>query len=180
MSIDVLILLFVLFSAISSIVKKFRDRSDAEAPPRPVRRQELPDDEDEIDLSEWDVYREPDPIPQASPVDRGEFQEIRGTRPVEEPRDIVEEFREIRGERPVDEAPGSLPEFLEVRGRRQIADEAPGELKVRRESRDVRRPTLASARRRRRIRLSLSRDSLRKAILYNEILGPPRAEKMPW
>ncbi|HCR16034.1 MAG TPA: hypothetical protein DIU35_01005, partial [Candidatus Latescibacteria bacterium] len=35
-------------------------------------------------------------------------------------------------------------------------------------------------RKRKAVKLALGRNTLRKAIIYNEVIGPPRAENMPW
>lgn len=188
MSLDVLILLFVLFSAVSSIVNKLQQRS-ADNKREQERRQQPaspdPDDEeDEFDLSEWDVFREPEPRPQPQPtVEREvpaptpsvrEFREVRGTRTVEEPRGRSEEFREVEATRDVEE-PKGVPEFREVTWA-QPTTEAPGELRIP----EVKRPKLKAPRRRpRKVRLNLGPQAVRKGILYREILGPPRGLK-PW
>lgn len=181
MSVDVLVLLFVLFSVASSIFKKIQGRAQENARPTP----DIPETEeelaDEIDLSEWEVFRdEPtpsfEPEPSAAiPVAR-EFQEIRGTRQVEEPRGAIEEFQAIRGARPVEEI-GKTPEFQPVQGKRHVT-EAPGELEITRDA----LPTLQAktSRRRRRVSLKLNPQSVREGILYSEILGPPRADKVLW
>ena len=186
MSFDVLILLFILFSAASSIYKKIQERASRpdDLPARP-RLDELPleEEDDELDLSEWDVFREPSPQPAqrtvASPLPTlsQEFREIRGTREVEEPKGHLEEFQEIRGTRPVEE-PGKTQEFREVHGTRRVV-EVPGELVI---TREVKRPRAQLKKRRRntRTRLRLTPQSVREGIVFSEILGPPRADGMPW
>ncbi len=173
MSYEILIILFILLSVISSIFNKLKESrrkqvEDEERPSRrtpPYRRPPVyrSDEEEEIDLSEWEVL--PDfERRQVEPVER-EFREVRGTRRVEE-TDTGREFQEVQVTRPVTEtapvAPSSPP---------PSEPDLPAE-----EPQRFPRP----GRKRRKIRLDFKQDTVRKAILYNEILGPPRGEQMPF
>ena len=179
-----LVLLFLVFGIISSVIRKLQEyrRLPEQTGGQPV----LPSEEEEIDLSDWDVFSEPEgPCPE--PVEP-EFHEVRGQRRVEEPAG-GEEFRGVRGARRVDEPPGGV-EFTEVRGKRRVAEpslSAPvspastaGLAALTALQPEAPPRQAGRTRRRRRARLDLHPGSLRKAIIYSEVLGPPRAERTLW
>ena len=188
MSYEVLVVLFLLLSVISSVINKIREsrakQDQAENRPYvPMSRRPVPEpDEEEIDLSEWDVLQELERHRGSSAG--GEFREIRGARPVSE-EDTGPEFREVVSTRDVEEPAGGV-EFQEVRGTRQVIEESPYATHKEtsqsppQEPRAESPPPATTARRRKRSRLRLNPRSLRQAILFNEILGPPRADHMPW
>lgn len=126
-----------------------------------------------------------------------EFREIRGARPVDEPRGGIE-FREVRGTRPVSEEYEGV-EFREVDfdrpddGRPRGAESGGPPAERPRDGSEAAAengaddlledlpPALAPRRRarRRRIRLDFKPQTVRKAIIYHEILGPPVADRRP-
>lgn len=171
------IIVFLLFSLVSTLMKKLRGSPDeTKLQRRHPSRDAGADDpfEEEIDLSEWEVLfgsTEPDPKPEPKP----EFQEVHGKRPVSE-ADTGPEFQEVEGKRPVSEA-DTGPEFQEVEGKRPVSDESSyieGKTPFTRASETETR--LRPKRKKRRIKLDFEPDTIRKAIIYNEIIGPPRAE----
>ncbi len=171
------IIVFLLFSLVSTLMKKLRGSPDeTKRQRRHPSRDAGADDpfEEEIDLSEWEVLfgsPEPDPKPEPKP----EFQEVHGKRPVSE-ADTGPEFQEVEGKRPVSEA-DTGPEFQEVEGKRPVSDESSyieGKTPFTRASETETR--LRPKRKKRRIKLDFEPDTIRKAIIYNEIIGPPRAE----
>lgn len=182
MSIDVLVLLFIAFSVISSLVRKYQQRqreNQREWQSRGTSRETIPTAEpdiSEVDLSEWDVFREPEP--EEEPLPRSEFREVRGATPVSE-RDTGREFREVRGARTISEA-DSGPEFRDP----LAADDEENAEPFRRvevlqvEAEEVWVPGMKK--RTRKLKLRFDRDALVKAVLYKEILGKPRGEEMPW
>jgi hypothetical protein len=164
MNIEILVILFLVFGVISSLVSKFRDyqrRQETDRPNRPIPRPRTvyQPDEEEIDLSEWEVFQDDSPgTPQ------GEFQEVQGRSPVSV--DLVgNEFQEVRGKRPVDENLRS-EEFQKPR-----VDEP---------TKNPKRESTKVVKKRRGVNLAMSRKDLRRAIIYNEVIGPPRADNMPW
>ena len=164
MNIEILVILFLVFSVGSSLINKIRDyqkRQEMDRPIRPVVGQRAvgEPDEEEIDLSEWETFRDDPPE-----VEQSEFQPIQGRRSVSEEA-TGDEFQEVHGKREVEEGPPE-EEF-----RKPVVDE-PSELPEL-ERKMVRRKRKA-------VKLALGRNTLRKAIIYNEVIGPPRAENMPW
>jgi len=194
MGFETIILLFVVFSLISSVASKVQEyRRRQEGSGRPRRQgsgypRSPRSSEPEIGPADWEILlgseAETEPEIAETGVGAGEpeFRPVRGTRPVEEPTGL-EEFQEVEGTRPVTEPPGG-EEFREVRGTRQV-EEGPS-------SAGLQSPPPASdltgggppgevARStRRRIRVPLAPRNLRQAIIYQEILGKPRADTMPW
>ena len=173
------IIVFLLFSLVSALMKKLRDAREPDETKlqrRHPSREVGTDDpfEEEIDLSEWEVLfgsPEPDPKPEPKP----EFQEVQGKRPVSE-ADTGPEFQEVHGKRPVSEE-DTGPEFQEVEVKRPVSDESSyieGKTPFTRASETEIR--LHPKRKKRRIKLDFEPDTIRKAIIYNEIIGPPRAE----
>lgn len=169
------IIVFLLFSLVSTLMKKLRGSPDeTKRQRRHPSRDAGADDpfEEEIDLSEWEVLFGPtDPEPEPKP----EFQEVHGKRPVSE-ADTGPEFQEVEGKRPVSEA-DTGPEFQEVEGKRPVSDESSyieGKTPFTRASETE--ILLRPKRRKRRLKLDFEPDTIRKAIIYNEIIGPPRAE----
>ena len=169
------IIAFLLFALVSPLIKKLRGTPDESKlqrrhPPRDVGA----DDpfEEEIDLSEWEVlFGSPEPEPEP----KSEFQEVRGKRPVSE-ADTGPEFREVQGKRPVSEA-DTGPEFQEVEGKRPVSDQSSyteGKTPFIRSSETQTR--IRPKRKKRRMKLDFDPSTIRKAIIYNEIIGPPRAE----
>ena len=100
---------------------------------------------------------------------------MHGKRPVSE-ADTGPEFQEVQGKRPVSEA-DTGPEFREVEAKRPVSDESSyiegKTLFTRASETEIR---LRPKRKKRRIKLDFEPDTIRKAIIYNEIIGPPRAE----
>ncbi len=180
MELELLIpLIFIVVSLLSSLIKKLRgtrEPDETKLQRRQTSRDAGADDpfEEEFDLSEWEVLfgsPEPDPKPEPKP----EFQEVQGKRPVSE-ADTGPEFQEVEGKRPVSEA-DTGPEFREVEAKRPVSDESSyieGKTLFTRASETETR--LRPKRKKRRIKLDFEPDTIRKAIIYNEIIGPPRAE----
>ena len=197
MGFELTIVLLVVISVISALINKVlearrrRELDEEDHGFSPVGRHgaDTVTVEGDVDFpEEEDVFREPKP--------GGEFREVRGTRRVSE-ADTGDEFREIRGARPVSEAYKG-EEFREVdivrpdeervgsaemeRARLVIpaaeagsaaekdGDPSPEILPL---ARVPRRGT-----RRRKIDLDFKPQSVRKAIIYQEILGPPVADRM--
>ena len=180
MSLELLIpLIFIVVSLLSSLIKKLRgarEPDETKLQRRQTSRDAGADDpfEEEIDLSEWDVLFGP-PEPEPEPKAPSEFQEVQGKRPVSE-ADTGPEFQEVQGKRPVSEA-DTGPEFREVEAKRPVSDESSyiegKTLFTRASETEIR---LRPKRKKRRIKLDFEPDTIRKAIIYNEIIGPPRAE----
>ena len=180
MSLELLIpLIFIVVSLLSSLIKKLRgarEPDETKLQRRQTSRDAGADDpfEEEIDLSEWDVLFGP-PEPEPEPKPPSEFQEVQGKRPVSE-ADTGPEFQEVQGKRPVSEA-DTGPEFREVEVKRPVSDESSyiegKTLFTRASETEIR---LRPKRKKRRIKLDFEPDTIRKAIIYNEIIGPPRAE----
>lgn len=179
---QILVILFLILSALSSLYKKFKGRQEPDEsklqrrhPSREVGND--PFEEKKIDLSEWEsLFEPPKPEPEPEPLPQREFQEIQGKRHVSE-ADTGPEFQEIQGKRHVSEA-DSDPEFDAIRGKRPVSDQSSyieGKTRFTRAS-EIRKSR--PRRRKRRHDLNFNRDTIRKAIIYNEILGPPRADKM--
>ena len=204
MSFEIVVILFIVLSVISSLVNKILEGRRG----RELEEEELglpPMGVPDVDPPEDDVFREPGPTKPA-PMAR-EFQEVRGTRPVSE-APTGPEFQEIRGARPVSEPAGGR-EFREVTGTRPVSeaytgdeyrpagfdpaeDEHPGGAKsgdgaesaaeVEQDDFPDVQPLVVAPRRRtrrRRIDLDFKPKTVRKAIVYNEILGPPAADRRP-
>ena len=147
----------------------------------------------DAEFSVEDVFREPQPF---GPPPGGEFREVRGTRRVSE-ADTGDEFQEVRGARPVSEAYDG-DEFREVEVGRPELERPPhaetGRARVEHTPTEAATPVepeqngagevvpVALARRRRtrrrRIDLDFKPQTIRKAIIYQEILGPPVADRM--
>lgn len=204
MNFELVVILFIALSVISSLINKMLEgrrrreleEEDLEMPPMGV-----PD----ADPPEVDIFPEPGPT-KPTPMG-GEFQEVRGTRRVSE-APTGPEFQEIRGARPVTEPTGGR-EFREVTGTRPVSEAYTGDEYRRAgfdpsedehsgvatggdvaESvaegeqdglPDVQPLVVAPRRRtrRRRIHLDFKPKTVRKAIVYNEILGPPAADRRP-
>lgn len=179
MELEVLLplIVFLFFSLIAPLIKRLRgtrEPDESKLQRRQTSRDAGADDpfEEEFDLSEWEVIFGP---PEPEPEPPSEFQEVQGKRPVSE-ADTGPEFREVEGKRPVSEA-DTGPEFQEVEGKRPVSDESSyieGQTSFIRASETEK--LLRPKRRKRRIKLDFEPDTIRKAIIYNEIIGPPRAE----
>ena len=195
MSPEILVLLFILF-IVSSLVKRFQEarskrqlEEEGHGPQSvsPIGRRPDTIEENEIDLSEWEIFPEfersrPEPEEEkpSEAYSPGEFQEVQGKRPVTETY-TGREFQEIQGKRTISEV-DTGEEFQEVQGKRTVS-ETPSKIPtqtLQAAPSDEPLPPMHTGRKRRRIRLDLNRGSLRKAILYAEILGPSRADRMPW
>ena len=204
MNFELVVILFIALSVISSLINKMlegRRRRELEEEDLDMPPMGIPD----VDPSEDDIFPEPEPTG-PTPM-AGEFQEVRSTRRVSE-APTGPEFQEIRGARPVSEPAGGR-EFREVRGARPVSEaytedeyrpagfdppeeEGPGGARIgdgagsgeegdQDGSPDV-QPLVAAPRRRtrrRRIHLDFKPKTVRKAIVYNEILGPPAADRRP-
>ena len=179
------LIFFLLFSLVASLIKKLRgarEPDETKLQRRQTSRDAGADDpfEEEIDLSEWDVLfgspePEPEPKPKPEPKPPSEFQEVQGKRPVSE-ADTGPEFQEVQGKRPVSEA-DTGPEFQEVEAKRPVSDQSSyieGKTPFTRASET--KTLLRPKRKKRRIKLDFEPNTIRKAIIYNEIIGPPRAE----
>lgn len=185
---QILVILFLIFSAISSVYKKLKERSapDESKLQRKHPSREVatgPFEEKEVDLSEWESLfglptSEPEPKPEPKPAPPPEFQEVHGKRPVSE-ADTGPEFQEVQGKRPVEET-DTGPEFQEIQGKRPVSDQSSyteGHTDfIRASQTHLSRPK----KRKRQHHLKFNRTTIRQAIIYNEILGPPRADKMPF
>ena len=178
MGYEVLVILFVVLSVISSIINKLQEakkQRELESSPKGQKRgASRPVLDEEVDLSDLFPGLE---LPK--PPTPREFREVRGTRRVSE-EDTGEEFEEVHGTRPVSEADTGR-EFREVRGTRPVTEEQveeePTPSATGPES-DVVPIAYRRKKRRRRMRLDFKPDSVKKAIVYSEILGPPRSERM--
>ena len=179
MELEVLLplIVFLFFSLIAPLIKRLRgtrEPDESKLQRRQTSRDAGADDpfEEEFDLSEWEVlFGSPEPEPKPP----SEFQEVQGKRPVSE-ADTGPEFREVEGKRPVSEE-DTGPEFQEVEGKRPVSDESSyieGQTSFIRASETE--MLLRPKRKKRRIKLDFEPDTIRKAIIYNEIIGPPRAE----
>ena len=171
------IIVFLLFSLVSPLIKKLRgtrEPDETKLQRRQTSRDAGADDpfEEEFDLSEWEVlFGSPEPEPEP----KSEFQEVEGKRPVSE-ADTGPEFQEVHGKRPVSEE-DTGPEFQEVEGKRPVSDKSSyieGKTSFIRASET--QILLRPKRKKRRIKLDFEPSTIRKAIIYNEIIGPPRAE----
>lgn len=181
---QILVVLFLIFSALTSLYKKLKgqQKPDESKLQRRHPSSEVgndPFEEKKIDLSEWEsLFEPPKPVPKPEPEPPPrEFQEVQGKRPVSE-ANTGPEFQEIEGKRPVSEA-DTGPEFEAIRGKRPVSDESSyveGKTQFTRASKT--RKLRRSKHKRR--RLKFDHHTIREAIIYNEILGPPRADKMPF
>ncbi|MDE3001268.1 MAG: hypothetical protein OXU79_19500 [Gemmatimonadota bacterium] len=204
MSFELVVILFIVLSVISSLINKVlegRRRRELEEEDLDMPPLGIPD----VDPTEDDMF--PEPAPTVPAPKAGEFQEVRGTRRVSE-APTGPEFQEIRGARPVSEPQGGR-EFREVRGARPVSETYTGDEYrpagfeppedgqpggetggVETESApegerhglpDVQPLSVPRRRRtrRRRIQLDFKPKTVRKAIVYNEILGPPVADRRP-
>ena len=159
------IIFFLLFSLVASLIKKLRgarEPDETKLQRRQTSRDAGADDpfEEEIDLSEWDVLfgsPEPEPEPKPEPKPPSEFQEVQGKRPVSE-ADTGPEFQEVEAKRPVSDQSS----YIEGKTPFTRASET--------------KTLLRPKRKKRRIKLDFEPNTIRKAIIYNEIIGPPRAE----
>ncbi len=182
MELELLIpLIFIVVSLLSPLIKKLRDTREPDETKlqrRQTSRDAGADDpfEEEFDLSEWEVlFGSPEPEPKPEPKPSSEFQEVQGKRPVSE-ADTGPEFQEVQGKRPVSEE-DTGPEFQEVEVKRPVSDKSSyieGKTPFTRASET--QTLLRPKRKKRRIKLDFEPDTIRKAIIYNEIIGPPRAE----
>jgi len=180
---EVIVILFLLLSVGSSIISKLQQRKQTSgevgrqgrtlspSQRRPIYQPE----EDEADASDWEVLSEV--FHHRTESLEEEFREVKGTRSVtEEP--AREEFRPTQVTRPVEEPPAQ-EEFRPVRPEPKPtpAPRPQGPPPETATSQKAHLPHAKKAKRRR--RLDFSRGSVRNAILYREILGPPRSEEMP-
>jgi hypothetical protein len=190
LAIILVIVLSVIFSLINKVLEARRRREleeeDLGLPPMGRRG---------FDLSEEDGFPEPQPF--GTPTVGEEFREVKGTRHVSEPQG-GREFREVSGARPVGEGydgdeyrevdvfrpeelrPGSA-EIERARVGIPAAEAGSAAEKDRDHSPEILPMALAPLRgtRRRRIDLDFKPQTVRKAIIYQEILGPPVADRMP-
>lgn len=176
MSSEILILLFLALSIISSLINRMQERRRKKAeemqPPPQVGTQRpdvIDPAEENVDLSEWGIFMEPEEPAQ------GEFQEVQGKRPVSE-ADTGPEFREVSGTRRVEEVDVG-PEFREVSDKREVSEapleERPTRVRIVDIGPELARPRPARPRK----RIRLTPRTIRQAIIYNEIIGRPRADR---
>lgn len=169
MDLQILVIIFIIFSAISSLYKKLKKRSE---PDEAKLQRKHPSSDVDKDLFgdtnvDWDTLfgsskpeSEPEPDPELKPEPQREFQEVQGKRPVDED-DTGPEFQEVQGKRPVSDQSS----YIE------------GQTHITRAS-----ETLLSSpkKRKRRHHLTFNQSTIQKAVIYNEIIGPPRADNMPF
>ncbi len=178
---EIIAIIIALFALLSSLFKKLRGERDPDESKlqrkRPSRADNDPFEDAEINLPDWNtLFGSPDPEPEPAPKPPSEFREVRGKRPVSE-ADTGPEFRDVQGKRPVDET-DTGPEFQEIRGKRPVSDASSyveGQTPFVRaiQTRNIR------PKRKRRFKLDFEPTTVRKAIIYNEIIGPPRADTDP-
>jgi|GEM_PF-1152168 hypothetical protein len=185
---QILVVLFLLFGLASSVFKKLKAHYDPEPNESKLQRkhpsQEVGADdpfEEDVDLSEWEILlgapsqeKKPEPKPSVQ-----EFREIQGKRHIEE-SNTGPEFREVHGKRSVQET-NTGPEFQRVQTTRQVSeshayDQNAHTNRPQRSQRTKRSKTKT----RHKNRLRFSHKRIRQAIVYNEIIGLPRAENMPF
>ena len=194
MDFNVIAVLFVAFSVISSLVNKWQTRQkQAERESRFPHSESVAPKEIEVpkvDLSDWDVYE--DAVEEPTPPRN--FREAQIERPANEGFE-GREFREVKAARPITESYAGL-EYREVKGARRVTEtdrvefrdpltpssdptSAPDSLPQpsRRRARTV---AVAAPTKRKKRRIRFTRNALVDAVLYKEILGPPRGEEMPW
>lgn len=178
---ELIVAIIALFALLSSLFKKLRGERDPDEsklqrkhPSRDVAGND-PFEDAEINLPDWDMlFGAPEPEPEPAPR---EFREVRGKRPVSE-ADTGPEFRDVQGKRPVDET-DTGPEFHAIRGKRPVSDDSSyveGQTPFVRASQT---PRAIRPKRKRRPKLDFEPNTIRKAIIYNEIIGPPRADSDP-
>jgi len=188
MDAQILVVLFLLFSAVSTIFKKWQEHRNPEPDESKLQRKHPSTQvgrndpfEEDVDLSEWEILLgapKKEKKPEPKPVIQ-EFREVKGKRTVDE-SDKGPEFREIHGKRTVQETHKG-PEFKTVQAKRPI-----DESRAYDENDPNSRPTRLKhtiqpkTKRKRRLKLNFSKQSVRQAIVYNEIIGPPRSEHMPF
>lgn len=186
---QILVILFLLLSVVSSLFKKLQERRNPEPDESKLQRKHPsrnvgPQDPfDEMDLSEWEVLLgapkpetkpKPEPKPQVS-----EFREVKGKRTVSE-ANTGPEFREVQGKRDVNES-YTGPEFRQVQGTRPINEaDAYNENDPTDRPKRLKRSVPLKKKRKRRLKLRFTHQNMRQAIVYNEIIGQPRAENMPF
>lgn len=178
---EIIAIIIALFALLSSLFKKLRGERDPDESKlqrkHPPRAGNDPFEDAEINLPDWNaLFGSPDPEPEPAPKPPSEFREVRGKRPVSE-ADTGPEFRDVQGKRPVDET-DTGPEFQEIRGKRPVSDASSyveGQTPFVRaiQTRNIR------PKRNRRFKLDFEPTTVRKAIIYNEIIGPPRADTDP-
>jgi hypothetical protein len=188
MDAQILIVLFLLFSVVSTVFKKWQDHRNPEPDESKLRRKHPSTQvgrndpfEEDVDLSEWEILLgapKKEKKPEPKPVIQ-EFREVKGKRTVDE-SDKGPEFREVKGKRTVQETHIG-PEFKAVKGKRTV-DESRAYDENDITSRPARLEYAIRPKRKpkKKQRLSFSRKSVRQAIVYNEIIGKPRAENMPF
>jgi hypothetical protein len=194
MDFELIAMLFVAFSVISSMVNKWQTRQkQAERENRlpqyePAKPNEI--DVPKVDLSDWDVYEDADdePLPPRS------FRETQVESPrVQKPEE--REFREVEAARPITES-YTGPEYREVKGARRVTEADRVEFRdplatssdptsvadplPRPSRRRARTVAAAAPKKRKKRRICFTRNAMVDAVLYKEILGPPRGEEMPW
>lgn len=163
MDVQTLVILFLVFSAISSIINRLQQRQkpDESKLERKTRPTQDPFEEEEVD---WDVFAEqpePKPEPLPAPVVR------------ETPKPAVDaEYREVVTTRPVvTAAPQAVPLTS------PIAEEIGSMPSIGKMGIGRRGKPLAQKKHTRRSKLNFKAQTVRQAIIYNEILGPPRSEQ---
>ncbi|MBT4138789.1 MAG: hypothetical protein HOE48_12785 [Candidatus Latescibacteria bacterium] len=183
---QILVILFILFSVVSSIFKKLKERNapdESKLQRKHPSRQVGADDpfEEDVDLSEWEILlgAPQEPKKEAPKPVIQEFREVHGKRRVDE-SDTGPEFQAVHGKRPVSET-NTGPEFKTVRATRPVDESSaynendPTDTLAR-----LKRSKPLKAKRKHKRRLSFSHKNIRQAIVYNEIIGPPRSEHMPF
>ncbi|MDA0710397.1 MAG: hypothetical protein O3B73_09355 [bacterium] len=187
MDTQLLVILFLVFSALSAGYKKLQELRNPDPDETKLRRkhptQEVGSDSlnESPDLSEWEILLGAPRIPER-PTPKSvarKFRESRREPQVEEPV-APPEFQEVRVERPVREFPLRTESGQPKSTGRGKQGDAYHEKKPGGRPTPSQRTSHPKSKSRRRQRLSFSRKSIRQAIVYNEIIGPPRAENMPF
>lgn len=185
MDTQILVILFLLFGVASSVFKKLKERNEPDETKlqrkHPSHQVGRPNDpfEEEVDLSEWEILLgAPQPEKKPEPVYE-EFREVQGKRTVEE-SNTGPEFKDVQGKRPVSET-DTGPEFKTVQATRPVHEpSAYNENDPTSQVSRLKRTLPPKKRRKRKQKLKFSHRTIRQAIVYNEIIGQPRAENMPF
>ena len=163
MDVQTLVILFLIFSAISSIISRLQRQKVDESKLERKSRPDPFEEEEEVDWSDWDVLSEPEPKPEPKPV------------PVvrETPKPTADtEYREVQAKRQVVQA---APQAVPLTS--PIAAEIGSMPSIEKIGLGRRGKPLAQKKRKRRPKLNFKAQTVRQAIIYNEILGPPRSEQ---
>ena len=171
------IIAFLLFALVSPLIKKLRGTPDESKLQRRHPSRDIGADdpfEEEIDLSEWEVSSD---LPNLNPNQNPLQSSRKYGASVPSLKQIPDRnSKKCRASVPSPkQIPG--PEFQEVQGKRPVSDQSSyteGKTPFIRSSETQTR--IRPKRKKRRMKLDFDPSTIRKAIIYNEIIGPPRAE----